>query len=442
MQVIKPILIPVVLHGSHDHDHWLNLIIDLNYDGFNLKLMIRKGIGSLVLLFLFIYVKNGLSQDQTAQESSFRKWDIFPAISYAPETNLTLGATGFYYFDLSNEKGTANRSHINFLGIYTLAKQIAIENKWEIFTPNNDWRFIGEMFYLRFPDRNYGLGNDAKNLIREWNEEGVIDTINYLSYQSDIFRFAPIILKRIETNFYLGLHGEFEHIYRKKILSDRFEYLNDSTAFTNLPIEETYSGLGLQLTYDDRDYILNPLRGNFISFKNAFYRTFFGSSCQFQKFMFDIRKYFNVHLNHTLAFRTAIYFRNGKDPIPVRALSRVGGRELIRGYYKGTFQDQNLTAIEVEYRLPFWKGDIQGPWWHIWKRSGMVIFGGTAQVFNKKDGFKINRFNWALGTGLRILFNQKSRANLRFDYAIGLKKESGGPGKTQSGFYVALAEAF
>ena len=39
------------------------------------------------------------SVQQTTGPRDFKRLDIFPAISYAPETKLTLGAIGFLYFD-------------------------------------------------------------------------------------------------------------------------------------------------------------------------------------------------------------------------------------------------------------------------------------------------------------------------------------------------------
>jgi len=46
------------------------------------------------------------------------------------------------------------------------------------------------------------------------------------------------------------------------------------------------------------------------------------------------------------------------------------------------------------------------------------------------------------GTGLRILFNDDSKVNLRIDYAWGFAPNSNGLGKRQTGLYFFLAEAF
>jgi outer membrane protein assembly factor BamA len=379
---------------------------------------------------------------EKGEESTFRMFDIFPAISYAPETKLTLGVIGNYYLHLARKNEPTYLSTINFLAVLTTAKQTAVEGTWDIFTSGNQWRCMGQLFYNRYPSRNYGLGNQANNYIREFGEEGSTELLNYLRFQSDIIRFAPVFLKQVKKGIYMGLHSELEHIYRLKITPNRFQYVGDSTVFTDLPVKGTFSGIGLQFTMDSRDYVLNPLAGHYIRFSNLYYVRWMGSSYVFHKYALDARRYLNPVSNHTIAFRLVLNYRDGKDPIPLRGLSRVGGRDFIRGYFKGTFQDHHLAGFEAEYRFPFWQDFIDAPWWQIWKRMGLVCFLGGAQVFGKENAFQINEFNWAAGAGIRILLNQTSRVNLRIDYANGLNKNGDGPGKRQSGLYFFLAEAF
>ena len=395
--------------------------------------------------FLLIFYHFETLSAQTSpkiEEDEFRKFDFFPAISYAPETKLTLGVIGYYYLELSDDLIPTNLSNINFLAVYTTAKQTAVELQWDIFFPGNRWRSMGEAFFNRYPSRNYGLGNNASNLIRELGEEGAEEVLNYLRFQSDIIRFAPVFLKQISPGLYAGISAELEYIYNVKILPSKFEYVGNSSAFSTIPIESTFSGMGLQLSLDTRDYVLNPLKGHFISLSNLYYGRILGSTHSFQKIVFDARKYLNPTANHTLAIRGVLHYRSGKDAIPLRALSRVGGRNFIRGYFKGTFQNNHMAGFEMEYRFPFWNHQISDPWWKIWKRLGVVGFLGGAQVFDHQKDFRFSQFNLAAGAGLRILFNQSSRVNLRIDYAIGFNKNGGGPGKRQTGLYFFLGEAF
>jgi hypothetical protein len=69
----------------------------------------------------------------------YKKLDIFPAISYSPETKLTLGVIGISYFDLSKGDLATPISFVDFLAVYTLDNQILLESRWEIFTHARQW---------------------------------------------------------------------------------------------------------------------------------------------------------------------------------------------------------------------------------------------------------------------------------------------------------------
>ena len=390
----------------------------------------------LFLLGLFLYGQ------KYSTERDFKRIDLFPAISYSPETKLTLGGIGYYYFDLTQESPATQLSNINFLAVYTMAKQIAIETEWEIFSDDNTWRYRGEAFFNRYPDRNYGLGNDANILIADI-ENDVVDTLNYYRFNSDRIKFSPVVLRKIAPNLYMGLQADLEYLYRMRSIPDSYVLLNDAAQQLDaLPVDGLRVGLGLNVLYDNRDYILNPLSGAYIEFSNHFYNGLLGSDFDFSNFLLDARKYINTTQNHTLALRGVVNCRFSDDPIPLRALSRVGGRDFIRGYFKGTYQDNHLLAYELEYRWPFWKEDFDAPAWKIWKRMGIVGFIGGAQVAHELDDFRMGRFNMAAGGGLRFLFNKSSRLNIRIDYGVGLSKHSAGPNERQSGLYFFLAEAF
>ncbi|MBK7940249.1 MAG: BamA/TamA family outer membrane protein [Lewinellaceae bacterium] len=202
------------------------------------------------------------------------------------------------------------------------------------------------------------------------------------------------------------------------------------------------SGAGFQVLYDNRDNVINPLRGTLIEFNNRYYAKWLGSDFAFSSYSLEMRQYVNPWKNHTLALRGYMSVAYTDDAVPLRALSRVGGHKFIRGYFKGTYQDRHMLAFEAEYRLPLWREGEPSKLWQVWKRIGIVGFLGGAQVFHDADVVKWSRFNLAAGGGLRILLNKSSRANIRIDYAVALRDDSDGPGKRQRGFYFFLGEAF
>ena len=235
-----------------------------------------------------------------------------------------------------------------------------------------------------------------------------------------------------------------ERQYNYDVIPDSVYVINDAGVdLLESTIDGFRSGLGVNVVWDNRDNLLNPRKGAFADIGSVFYRDYLGSDFNYSNLRMDVRKYWNPFKNHTFAIRGNTYWTFASaGEVPIRGLSRVGGGDLIRGYFRGTFQDRNLISFESEYRLPFWKDDVDAPISKFWKRMGMVFFVSGAQVYGDIESLDIGELNYAVGSGLRILFNKESRLNLRIDYAFGLSPDSNGPGSRQTGLYFFLAEAF
>jgi hypothetical protein len=65
----------------------------------------RKPILLVLLLAGIVFSGFGQQENPPADtvKKDFRRFDFFPAISYAPETKLTLGVIGYYYLDLTKD---------------------------------------------------------------------------------------------------------------------------------------------------------------------------------------------------------------------------------------------------------------------------------------------------------------------------------------------------
>ncbi|HRI62560.1 MAG TPA: BamA/TamA family outer membrane protein, partial [Saprospiraceae bacterium] len=313
----------------------------------------------------------------------YKKLDIFPAISYSPETKLTLGVIGIWYLDFRKGDPATPLSYIDFLAVYTLNKQILLESRWEVFTHERQWRTRGELLLQRYPDRNYGIGNDASVLLVEVDDGGSRDTLNYLNFNSNRIKFSPAVLRKVGRNLYFGLQTDLEYLF-KYDEPDRYYYLNaDSGKIKEVPVAGLRSGIGFQVLYDNRDNLINPRKGTFIEFNDRHYVNWLGSDFKFSYYSLELRQYINTWSNQTLALRGLASLEYTNEEVPLRALSRVGGHKFIRGYFKGTYQDHHMLAFETEYRLPLWRDGQTFKRWHIWERFGLVGFLGGAQVFRK-----------------------------------------------------------
>ncbi|MEZ4884925.1 MAG: BamA/TamA family outer membrane protein [Chitinophagales bacterium] len=373
------------------------------------------------------------AQDQTTEESPSKRKDqllAVPIISYSPETNFVFGALGGYYFDLAQGDTAARMSQIQLITAYSTNGQLNFRPGWELITKNENYIFRGKISIARFPDKNYGIGNEADVLLIDF-EDGASETLNYLRYTVDRYSLQSSFLKKIAPHFYAGLQVELENVYNYKPLADSLQYLSAQNEIEQLPIAGFRIGAGFNVSYDSRTNTLNPLDGSFVELRTVLFGKWLGSDYQYNSISLDARKYINTINDHTLALQLFInhnYPQNGSK-IPLRGLAQLGGTDLIRGYRKGTFQDNSLSAAQIEYRMP------------IWKFIGIVGFAGIGQVYEKPSDWQLDRFKTGVGGGVRFMISKRQRINFRIDYALGLDQNSD-VGKAQSGFYLFVGEAF
>ncbi len=380
-------------------------------------------------------------QATTAQDSaSARKYDWLPVITYSAESALNLGAIGFRYFDLSKGKEDIPVSFVNMSAIYTTRNQLFLESGNQFFLSNND-RINGWLYYFDAPDRNYGLGNDPSLLLTENDSD---DVLNYLNVTVARVGFQGSYQKKVGEKLFFGPTVNIENVLDYDPIPNSFQILQGAEKLNRLQsrIVGKRVGLGLLLTSDTRDKIINSRRGHFLQLSFLANSKIFGSDFEYHASRVELIKYVNPFKNHTLAFRL---IQDWKHPfgstgnIPLYGLSRPNSR----GYFRGTFQDRHSQQIDIEYRLPFWRDEnLEYPGSHFWKGLGMVMFVNGQQAYGETGSYKISNTNLALGGGLRVLFNKKNRMNLRIDFAYGLREGSNGVNGRQTTFSFNLSEAF
>ena len=142
------------------------------------------------------------------------------------------------------------------------------------------------------------------------------------------------------------------------------------------------------------------------------YRDFLGSDYEFTRHNLDLRHYFPIRPSHTLAFQGVLNVTTGD--VPFQKLSSLGGQNIMRGYYLGSYRDKNMVALQMEYRvIP------------VWWRLGLVGFLGFGDVSDSVKSFEIGDFKYSAGLGLRFQFDPEERINIRVEYAFG-RDSSGG----------------
>ena len=99
----------------------------------------------------------------------------------------------------------------------------------------------------------------------------------------------------------------------------------------------------------------------------------------------------------------------------------LGGTEIMRGYYKGRFTDQNMIAFQAEVRQ------------YIFWRLGVAGFASAGQVGETLSSYGLDDFHYAYGGGIRLMLHEEEKLNLRIDFGFG---------ENSNGIYVILKESF
>lgn len=328
---------------------------------------------------------------------------LLPIFFYTPETKMAAGLGGMYYYRTSENKPKARPSSIWMALIYTQKKQFLIDLTPDIYLKDEEFHLTGNVGFYKFPNKFFGIGSDSS----EDSEE---------SYTSQTTRFRMDFFKKMQSDLKLGIRYIFEH--NKIVESDETGVLAKREILGSKG--GTNSGIGVVMAWDSRDNIFFPSSGNFYQMSATFFNRSLSSDYNFNRFNLDYRRYFSLLSTHILAFQGYVNIHTG-DP-PFQMMSLMGGQYIMRGYYEGRYRDKNMIVFQAEYR-------IMPVWWKL----GIVGFVGFGDVSDSLGHFKLKNFKHSLGFGLRYLFNQNDKFNIRLDFGFG---------KNSSGFYVTVNEAF
>ncbi|MFN2260517.1 MAG: BamA/TamA family outer membrane protein [Psychroflexus sp.] len=207
-----------------------------------------------------------------------------------------------------------------------------------------------------------------------------------------------------------------------------FEDPNDEPVDFEMPFGAegtTNLGIGAGVVFDQRHNVLNERNAFFSEVAYLNYSPFWKDKVEYQSITSDSRFFKTLGKNNVIAAQLLGEFNFAGD-VPFSQLSFMGGQNMMRGYFKGRFRDNNQIAAQVEYRmLPLDLG--------FSKRLGATIFTSVGDVFDDWDQLSSKDLKMAAGVGLRFLLFQQKDVYLRFDYAIT---------PDENGFYIGVGEAF
>ena len=321
------------------------------------------------------------------------------APSYTREGSFGIGgaATGLYRLDrrdsLMQPSDISLSGNASVNGFYTL-------------TVKGNNHFRGNRSRL-----SYRLQFQNKNL-DFWGVSYDACRVNPVSgYRRQMVRWESDYVYKLTPDFHVGAALNLN--YTRATRLTRPEYLAGQRS------SYFFTGVGLSLQYDTRDFILNPKRGIYFLVREVFYphwlsshdRNIFATTLTFDAFV-------PVWRGGVLAFD--LYGQLNGDDVPWTLREELGaGTSRMRGYYAGRYIDNNQLSAQMELRQ------------HIYGRVGCVAWAGGGTVFPKLSGLRMKDVLPNYGLGLRVEF--KHNVNIRIDYGFG---------KDTGGFVFQFAEAF
>ena len=220
---------------------------------------------------------------------------------------------------------------------------------------------------------------------------------------------------RMMRNFYFGIEVHADYTDARNMANPEY-LLGERPQFY-------VTGVGLSFEYDSRDNLITPTRGLHIAYKPMIYPVWMGNApTTFYSHTVIINGYVGLWKGALLAGDWYMKLNSSNSPWTMREMVASDGIRM-RGYYMGSYIDNNQIAAQIEYRQ------------NLWKRIGITIWGGGATVFSSFQEFKDKdiRPEWLHNYGIGLRFEFKHNVNARIDYGFG---------KHTSGLVFAIGEAF
>jgi outer membrane protein assembly factor BamA len=348
-----------------------------------------------VLLLLFQCAVLAQKVDKPIKKISFA---AVPIINYNRTLGMTIGGMGQMFYKIDKNDTISPSSSSGVMGIYTTNKSYMAIGFQRLYLNEDKWRLV---FAAGTGDINYQYWQDVPT------DEG-----GFIGYDTNL----SFVVLRAERKVYKKLYaGVIATANTAKSYFDVPEDYPDSLKYD----KRNMNNLAYILNYDNRDHQMNPYKGFNVVFRNNFYRDWIGSDNKFNKYELTYNHFFKLK-NERNILATRFAFKASTGDVPFQG-ENVVGQDDIRGYTDGKHRNDQIYAIQSEYR------------WRFYKKFGMVGFAGLATAVKNFDDIPKSEILPGAGLGLRYMMIPKERINVGFDVAVG---------REDWGLYFRIGESF
>jgi outer membrane protein assembly factor BamA len=306
-----------------------------------------------------------------------------PMINYNRTQGVVVGALVSGFYKINKNDTISPSSTIGLMGMYTQEKSHLLFAFSRLYFAEDRWRIavatgstdINFQFYLEDPALSGG---------------------NFYDYSTKM----KLVMLQLQRN-----------VFRRIYIGPSAAFINSTTAF-NFPdtsgedsvMQSNLNNVGYIISNDTRDHVQYPTRGMFLNFKNHFYRSWAGSDYEFERYLVTYNQFFKLDEKQILAVRASLNIAAGD--VPFEGQSVVGSDD-IRGYSQGKYRNDQVYAVQAEYR------------WSFYKRWGLVAFAGVASAVAKLSEIPSSDILPGVGAGLRFRMLPAEKINIGVDYGVG-----------------------
>lgn len=326
------------------------------------------------------------------------KFAAIPLVNYSNTTGASFGVLGQMYYKVNQNDTVSPTSSTGVFGIYTTNHTYFAAAFQRLYLKEDNWRIMLAA----------GLGNIN---FQYWQELPIIGG-DFISFSTKATFAMLIVERRIYKKLYFGISSVYTEA---KTEFDVPDFLPDAWRYD----DRNMNNLGYQFNFDMREHQINPYGGYNIEFKNAFYRKWMKSDNNFERFELTYNHYYKIR-NERNIVATRIKAIISIGDVPFQGQSVVG-QDDIRGYSEGKYRNNQVYAIQAEYR------------WRFSKKFGMVGFLGFATAIEGLGKISEGELLPGVGLGFRYLMIPSERINVGIDVAMG---------KDDWGLYFRIGEAF
>ncbi|WP_287497673.1 hypothetical protein [Pandoraea sp. CB10b_02] len=329
-------------------------------------------------------------------------WGVMPGPFYNPEMGFGIGAAAVGLYKTRDALPTTQLSTMTIHGFGTTTGAFGIGVDNTTFFTDDRFRFVFAGALVNMPTQYWGIG-----YTRASNDD------NREKYTKRSAFVRPTFLWRLWPSAYggFGVDAHFDSAVNR----DK----GDASAFVTDPIGPYVRSIGVSanFSYDTRDFIPNPYRGQALVLTGTFYRRAFGSSTAFESLEWSYDHYTRFRERDVLA--VDVYGKFSWGDVPWSMMPTFGDGKHMRGYFLGQYRDRNMLTAQVEYRL------------HLTGRHGMVVWLGAGAIADRPGN--LASAHWLPNGGVGYRFEFKPRVNVRFDVGFG---------RQTRGVYFQINEAF